>query len=67
MAKTNYEDMSYQELVAEKQNITAQVEELRGIAKEIARLMEAKQGDQKLQAMADKLSPEDKAALKDKL
>lgn len=67
MAKSSYEDMSYEELGAEKQEINTKIVSLQNAAHEITRLMNAKQHDQKLQQMADKLSEDDKAALKEKL
>lgn len=67
MAKTNYADMSYEELEAEKQKIDAQIRGLKATKQELAALMDAKQGDLKLQKLADNLSPKDKAALKAKL
>ena len=63
----NYEDMSYEEAAAEKRDVFNQIAQLKDKARMLAGLMEAKQGDQKLQAIADKLSPEEQAALKDKL
>lgn len=65
MVKTNYADMSYEELEAEKRKILAQVGGLRTTAREIARLMDAKLGEQKLQKMAEKLSPTEKSKLKE--
>ena len=67
MAKTNYADMSYEELQAEKWAIDEKIRGLKVTKRELARLMDAKIHDQRLQAMADKLSPEEKAQLKDKL
>ena len=67
MVKSNYEDMNYGELEAEKGKIEGQIAGLKTTARELARLMESKQGEQKLQKIADKLSLEEKAQLKDKL
>jgi len=67
MAKSSYEGMSYEQLVAEKQKINTQIAELKETAREIARIMDTKQGEVKLKEMADKLSPEDKSKLKEML
>lgn len=65
MVKSNYEDMNYGKLEAEKRKIEGQIAGLKTTARELARLMESKQGERKLQIMADKLSPTEKSKLKE--
>lgn len=65
--KKAYEDMSYEELEAEKHDIEGQINELKSKTRALAKLMDAKQGEVKLKTMVDKLSPDEKAQVKEML